>query len=286
MTAAHRATRTVRLPDSWENKPRDVQVNYYNYRAKRLIYSTDVYIGERLVYRTNAVACRGDDLAPGQPVVLLMGDDLIHGDLSGSFVDQIAIGPCRTLNGGIENLPFSHAIDRFNELVASVKPVAGVLSPPRRELIPERNRVNQRYEGDWEPLWEVEMDRIHRPPVFALLSHASGAPRQEGEEGEPILERFDRFLAAWAKKRGIALIVPGQPASGLAALGRRLGIGPKGRSGQDPLAAAVEQAIGKPVEAYLQAHPSAAAPEAAPPSEPENTGAHGPDDVGRNYPLW
>jgi hypothetical protein len=286
MTAIHRATRTVRLPDSWENKPRDVQVNYYNYRAKRLIYSTDVYVGERLVYRTNAVACRGEDLQPGQPIVLIVGDDLVHGDLTGSFVDQIAIGPCRALNGGIESLPFSHAIDRFNELVAALKPVAGVLALPRRELIPEPNRVNQRYEGDWEPTWEVELDRIHRPPVFALLAHASGAPRQEGEEDEPILERFDRFVAAWAKKRGIQLIASGQGQSGLAALKRRLGMGPKAIPGQDPLAALVQQAIAKPVAAYLRAHPSAAAPEAIAPAGPDGAGAHGPGDVGRNYPLW
>ena len=262
MTAMHRTTRTVRLPENWENSPRDVQVNYYNYMAKRLIYSTDVYIGDRLIYRTNAIACRGDDLTPGQPVVLVMGDDLVHGDLSGSFVDQIAIGPCRILNGGIEGLPFSHAIDRFNELVASVKPVAGVLAPPRRELIPERNRVNQRYDGDWEPAWEVELDRLHRPPVFALLSSGRDAPR-EGEDGEPILERFERFLAEWARKRGVPLIAAGEPEGGLAALGRRLGLGSKTRPGQDALAALVEQRISKPVMAYLQAHPSAASGAAA-----------------------
>jgi hypothetical protein len=286
MTAAHRATRTVRLPDSWDNRPRDVQVNYYNYRAKRLIYSTDVYIGDRLVYRTNAVACRGDDLQPGQPVMLVVGDDLVHGDLSGSFVDQIRIEPCRILNGGIENLPFSQAVDRFNELVALVKPVAGVLALPRRELIPERNRVNQRYEGDWEPAWEVELDRVHRPAVFALLGHARNSPRQDGEDGEPILERFDRFVAAWAKKRDVALIVPGEPEGGLAVLKRRLGIGSKLRPGQDPRAALVEQALAKPVSAYLQAHPSAAAPDAAAPAAADGVGAHGPGDVGRNYPLW
>jgi hypothetical protein len=286
MTTMHRTTRTVRLPDSWENHPRDVQVNYYNYMAKRLIYSTDVYIGDRLVYRTNAIACRGEDLTPGQPVVLVMGDDRVHGDLSGSFVDQIAIGPCRILNGGIENLPFSHAIDRFNELVASVKPVAGVLALPRRELIPERNRVNQRYEGDWEPTWEAELDRIHRPPVFALLTHAPGSPRQDGEDGEPILERFDRFIAGWAKKHSVALLAPGESAGGLAALGRRLGMGSKARPGQDSLAALVEERIGKPVLAYLKAHPSMAAPEAPAPAAPEKPGAHGPEDVGRNYPLW
>jgi hypothetical protein len=286
MTAMHRTTRTVRLPDSWENNPRDVQVNYYNYMAKRLIYSTDVYIGDRLVYRSNAIACRGDDLAPGQPIVLLVGDDRIHGDLSGSFVDQIAIGPCRTLNGGIESLPFSHAIDRFNELVALAKPVAGVLALPRRELIPERNRVNQRYEGDWEPAWEVELDRIHRPAVFALLASPRGSPRQDGEDGEPILERFDRFVEGWARKHGVAVIVPGEPAGGLAALGRRLGMGPKPRPGQNPLAALIEQTLGKPVTTYLQAHPFAAAPEAIPAAAPESAGTHGPEDVGRNYPLW
>jgi hypothetical protein len=284
MTVPHHTTRTVRLPATWENAPRDVQVNYYNYLSKRLIYSTDIYIGERLVYRTNAIACRGDDLQPGQPVIGVFGDDVVHGDLGGSFVDDIRIGPCRTLNAGIENLPLRGAVDRLNELTEAVPMIAAVLAPPRRELIPELARMTH-LEGDWEADWKTEFDRIKGPPVMAVLMRDRSAPALPGEEAQPILDRFDRFVEAWSRRTGVALIVPGEPEGGLLGLGRMLGLGSKPRPGQDALAALIEQRLTKPVLAHLKAHPPAAAPQQAP-AQPEAPGAHGPEDVGRNYPLW
>jgi hypothetical protein len=285
MTIPHHATRTVRLPESWDNAPRDVQVNYYNYLAKRLIHSTDIYIGDRLAYRTNAIACRGDDLQPGEPVVAVVGDDLVHGDLSGSFVDQIVIAGCRVLNGGVENLPLADAIARLNELSEKAPLVAGVLAPPRRGLIPEVNRVTKQYEGDWEAEWEQQFARLRRLPVMAFLTRGRGAAPLEGEEAEPVLERFERFLQAWCARKGATLLIPGEPEGGLAGLSRKLGFGPKARPGQDPAAAVIEQRLAKPIQAYLKAHPDfAAEPVAAAPQQA--AGAHGPEDVGRNYPLW
>jgi hypothetical protein len=280
----HHTTRTVRLPDSWPNEPRDVQVNYYNYLAKRLIYSTDVYIGDRLVYRTNAIACRGEDLEPGRPVVGVFGDDWVHGDLSGSFVDQIQIGSCRVLNAGIEALPLQSAIDRLNELSRTAPLVAAVFAPPRRELIPEVNRVTHQLEGDWETGWEQALDRIQGPPITVFLGHADGALALPGEDAPPILDRFSRFLRDYCKRGNIPLLIPGAPAPGVGALSRILGRGPKPRPGQDPLAALIEQALTKPVLAYLKANPAAATGKVEPP--PAAAGAHGPEDVGRNYPLW
>jgi hypothetical protein len=286
MAEMHHTTRTVRLPASWENAPRDVQVNYYNYLAKRLIYSTDIYIGERLAYRTNAIACRGDDLQPGVPVIGVFGDDFVHGDLSGGFVDQVRIGGCRTLNAGIENLPLKGAIDRLNELTGLTPMVAAVLAPPRRELIPEVNRVTGRLEGDWEADWEAELGRLQGPPILAVLMRGRGAPALPGEEAQPVLDRFDRFLEAWCGRKDIPLLVPGEPEGGLAGLGRMLGLGPKARPGQDPVAALIERRLTKPVQDYLKAHPPASAPEPVAPQPEAAAGAHGPEDVGRNYPLW
>jgi hypothetical protein len=287
MTVPHHATRTVRLPESWENAPRDVQVNYYNYLAKRLIYSTDIYIGERLAYRTNAIACRGDDLAPHQPVIGVFGDDFVHGDLSGSFVDDIRIGPCRALNVGIENLPLKSAVDRLNELTAAVPMAAAVFAPPRRELIPEVNRVTGQLQGDWEADWETEFARIKGPAITVILTKGRNAPAVPGEDATPILDRFDRFVEDLCRRKAIPLLIPGEGEGegGLAGLGRMLGLGAKARPGQDPVAALIEQRLAKPVLAFLKTHPQAAGPGPATAPHPA-AGAHGPDDVGRNYPLW
>jgi hypothetical protein len=200
-----------------------------------------------------------------------------------SRASPIVIPGCRVLNGGVENLPLADAITRLNELSDKAPLVAGVLAPPRRALIPEVNRVTRAYEGDWEAAWETEFARLRKLPVMAFLMRGRHASAMDGEEAPDILDRFDRFLEGWCARKQALLLIPGEAEGGLSGLGRMLGLSPKARPGLTPAAALIEQRLAKPVQAYLKAHPDFAA---APVAAAQVAGGHGPEDVGRNYPLW
>lgn len=278
----HRPTRTVYLPDAWTNAPDEVQVNYYNYLSKRLIYSTDVMIGERLVYRTNAIGCRGVDLAPGQAVVGVFGDDFVHGDLSGSFVDQIHFDGCRLLNAGIEALPFKHVVDRVLEVHKAAPLTCAIVAPPRRELTPEVARMTGT-DGAWEADWEAELDRLVGPPIIAFMRRPLDGVVLAGEDTEALKARFDRFLTDYCRRCQRVLLAPEPQAGGLAGLWRRVSGPGSADPAKAPWAALIEQKLAKPIAAYLKANPVPVPSLAVTPAAP---GAHGPDDVGRNYPLW
>lgn len=126
----HQCTREVSLLS--DSGAPDVRVNYYDFRSKRLIPSTDVRVDGVLVYRTNALGCRGEDLAPGEPVLAVFGGDRVHG---GAWIDRIAL-PCRVLNAGIEDLTDGEAAARAAELAALTPLAAAVLvleTPPPDE---------------------------------------------------------------------------------------------------------------------------------------------------------
>jgi hypothetical protein len=261
----------VRLPAEWTIPPRDLQVNYYNFLSRRLIPSTDVIVGETRVYRTNAHGCRGDDVPAGAAVLLVVGDDFVHGGPEGSFVDLIEIDPAWPLNGGVEDLTLADAVQRLTELSAEV-PVAGALfAPPLRGIGPLTDD-----ETELEARWTAEMDKLPNSAPLALMK----PPRSAGAEGAPeVVARFDRFLTDYAAQRGLPLLDAG------AAPKRSLLDRLFGRAAPDErkrLARLVEGALGAKVSARAEAAIRGASP--APSSQPAS--GHGPQDVGRTYPLW
>lgn len=278
----HRATRAVRRPEAWANAPRDVQVDYYNFLGRRLIPSTDIYVGDRLLYRTNAIGCRGDDLVPGRPVLAVFGDGFVHGPIEGGFVEELAIAPYHILNAGIEDLTLTGAADRFLEVHAAAPLTCALFAPPRHGLS-DAGLPGQAEHSTREAAWEADMSRLPLGEVKIAVLRTPKVTTFGAEQG--LSDRYDRFIEAFCQRHGLTMIDADDaaPKTGLKAMGlRMLGLGAKAPAGKSALAALVEARMAGPAAEALTTQPQTAAP----PPQTAASGAHGPDSVGRTYPLW
>jgi hypothetical protein len=135
----------------------DFQLNYLDYRRRRLIPSTRIYQEGELLYRTNSLGCVGDEIEPG-PVVAFFGDSCTHGYAGGAFVDHVAFPGCQVLNAGIEGLTLPWIGDRFLELRPKVPMICAAVHSGWHNIL-----YNQRDEG----FWTEQFDRIQGVPVIA-----------------------------------------------------------------------------------------------------------------------
>jgi hypothetical protein len=152
------ATRDVHLEPDRVYHFGDYQLNYLDYRTRRLIPSTRIYQEGELFYRTNNLGCVGEDLEPGVPVVAFFGDSCTHGYKGRSFAEQVAINGCQPLNAGVEGLTLPWIVDRFEELKAQV-PMAGA--------VVHSGWHNIFYNERTEDFWAQQLDRLSGPPVIA-----------------------------------------------------------------------------------------------------------------------
>lgn len=249
------ATRVVRLP-RMPSDPLDFQLNYYNYRDRRLMRDSDIFVGEALVYQVDKLGCRGPGPSGRLPILALFGDDEVHGPIEGGFAERVRIDGFQTVNAGIEGLTLEGVAARFEELCAAVPVAAAVVAPPRRGLPPD------------EAAWRALIDRFTGPPVVAFLPLRG-----------PDADRFNQVLAQSAASDA-RFVIPVPPPGAARSMAARL-LGRKDAVA-DP-AALIRAHLQRPLAALGAAAPVAgAAPDAAPPA----SGGHGPGDTGRNYPLW
>lgn len=273
----HAATRRVLLPKEWDNTPESVQVNYYNYLQTRLIPATDVYIGTQLVYRTNAVGCRGDDLLPDRPIMALFGDQTVHGTLEEIPFADLKVEPFQIVNAGIEDAAFTDVMTRVGEL-HEVAPLSwAVIFPAPKDLAPT-HLFGFIGPPCAEKAWEGAMEHLPTGPNYVVVL----PPDMNEWPDQGLARRLVAYLRTWAESTG-ATLLDARPAPVRTGFFQRLfGRGPAPapslcaflRSHLDAMtiseAAAPQRASAEP-----------AAPRAAVPA-----GAHGPEDVGKNYPLW
>jgi hypothetical protein len=235
------ATRDVHLePDRTYNFG-DYQLNYLDYRTRRLIPSTRIFQEDELFYRTNSLGCVGEELEPGAPVVALFGDSCTHGYKGRSFAEQVRLSGCQPLNAGVEGLTLPAIVDRFQELRDRVPMVAAAVHSGWHNIL---------YNDRTEAFWAAQFDRISGPPVIAhyrLVGDINADAVREGYQAvfsgaadyqrwggvdydDPAdrsrafdeIERFNVFIEAYCRERGRVLIDVG-PATAparLADLGR------------------------------------------------------------------
>jgi hypothetical protein len=196
----------------------DYQMNYLDYRARRMIPSTNIWYGDYLAFQTNSLGCKGKELQGGRPVIGVFGDSVVHGTSGVSFADRIDIPPCEPLNAGIEGLQLPWIVDRFLELKAKVPMVCAAVHPGWHNLV---------YNERGEAFWTAQLDRIQDVPViahFRLFADVSEATLEHGYEralneavdyvlweGADItttkeIDRFNGFLEGYCRDRGRILI--------------------------------------------------------------------------------
>lgn len=203
----------------------DYQLNYLDYRKRRLIPSTRVFQDDVLLYRTNAFGCIGEELEPDTPCVVFFGDSCTHGYQARSFVEQVSIPGCQPVNAGIEGLTLPWIADRFVELNQQLPIVCAAVHSGWHNIC---------YNEREEDFWAAQLDRISGPPVIAhfrlvadinedaiargydeiFANRDNYGPWRgfdyktvEGRRGfAEAFARFNRFIEAYCRARGRILI--------------------------------------------------------------------------------
>jgi hypothetical protein len=203
----------------------DYQLNYLDYRTRRLIPSTRIFQEGELFYRTNALGCVGEELTPGVPVIGFFGDSCTHGYKGRSFAEQVRLPGCQPLNAGVEGLTLPWIADRFDELKDRVPLIAAAVHCGWHNIL---------YNARSEAFWATQLDRISGPAVIAhyrLVADINAEAIAEGyarvfaeradyqpwpgvdyadpadrrRAGEEIA-RFNAFIEAYCRERGRVLI--------------------------------------------------------------------------------
>jgi hypothetical protein len=219
------ATRDVHLEPDRTYAFGDYQLNYMDYRTRRLIPSTRILLAGDLLYSTNALGCLGEEIAPETPVAAFFGDSCTHGYRGRSFVEQVAIDGCQPLNAGIEGLTLPWIADRFEELRDRAPIVAAAVHSGWHNIF-----YNERSES----FWAAQLDRVSGVPVIAhyrLTADINADAVREGydrafteradyqpwpgidyaDPGErrracDEIARFNRFIESYCRDRGRILI--------------------------------------------------------------------------------
>jgi hypothetical protein len=203
----------------------DYQLNYLDYRTRRLIPSTRIYQEGQLYYRTNALGCVGEDLRPGVPVVAFFGDSCTHGFQGRCFAEQVVIDGCQPLNAGVEGLTLPWIVDWFEELKTRAPIIAAVVHSGWHNIL---------YNERTEAFWTEQFDRVSGPPVIAHYRLTADINADAVRQGYAALfaerpdyhrwagvdyadpgdrrraadeiDRFNRFIEAYCRDRGRILI--------------------------------------------------------------------------------
>jgi hypothetical protein len=151
--------RVVRLADRYPygDYP-SFQLNFMDQVNHRLIPSTRVYVGDDLVFETNALCCKGPEVEPGVPIVGIFGDSVMQGTGMDSIPRHVSIGPCQPLNGGVEGSRLQHTVDRFLEVQAKAPMTCIAFHTGWHNLV---------YGETGEDFWREQLDRVEGPPVIA-----------------------------------------------------------------------------------------------------------------------
>jgi hypothetical protein len=186
------ATRDVHLEPDRTYAFGDYQLNYMDYRTRRLIPSTRILLAGDLLYSTNALGCLGEEIAPETPVAAFFGDSCTHGYRGRSFVEQVAIDGCQPLNAGIEGLTLPWIADRFEELRDRAPIVAAAVHSGWHNIF-----YNERSES----FWAAQLDRVSGVPVIAHYRLTADI------NADAVREGYDRaFTESYCRDRGRILI--------------------------------------------------------------------------------
>lgn len=205
----------------------DWQMNYLDYRKRRLIPLTDVIYQNTNYYRTNKYGCQGPEIEEGQPVIGVFGDSVVHGGAGESFVHSITLGSCQPLNGAIEGMVMDAIVDRVFELDSQAPLVAAAVHGGWHNLV---------YNERGEAFWTAQFDRLNALKHLEIAHFRLAADFNEESivrgydeviekvrgyclwdgidfrteagrrAGIEVVERFNAFIEAYCRDRGRILI--------------------------------------------------------------------------------
>jgi hypothetical protein len=285
-----------------------LQLNFVDPIRRRIIPATRVFLGDRLIFESNSLGCKGQELQPGRPIIGVFGDSIVQGSGLESFVEHIRIGPCQPLNGGVEGSLLNNTVDRVLEIQAKAPMTCVLVHSGWHNLV---------YGEASEAFWTEQLDRIQGPPVighFRLVADYHPDVLDAGYEGflrddyfswanmpltrdsivdfKAHLDRFNDFIAVYCADRGRVLIdlepVLAPPALHHVSVNFMDLIHPRAQS-YEMIGAAISQQIEAHIlplvrDSGLEAWSPSASTFASAPSEAPPTGVAA--DIGRNYPLW
>lgn len=181
------ALRTVRLSSQRPYSFGDYQLNYLDYRTRRIIPSTDLWFEDELYYRSNSLGCRGEELTPGVPVVGLFGDSVMHGFQGEWLAKHVSLPGCQVLNAGVEGLQLPWIVDRVEELLSQV---------PRLVCAAIHSGWhNITYNARDEAYWAAQLDRVQGPPVIAHFRLVADINEETVRQGyEAVLATVPGYL--------------------------------------------------------------------------------------------
>jgi hypothetical protein len=134
----------------------EYQMNYMNYRDRRIIPSTDVIVDGMTHYRSNAQGCQGPEIQFGGRVLAVFGDSAVHGVTGDSFVQHMRMPGVELLNAGIEGMPMRSVIDRVFELKADLDAVGSTLITAAVHT----SWHNLLYNECDKAFWTAQLDRL------------------------------------------------------------------------------------------------------------------------------
>lgn len=154
------AIRRIQLPaDVRFDDYTDYQGNYVNYRTGWLIPNTEVWIGTELAMKINALGCKGQDPAPGVPVIGVFGDSTTFGVGMDSWPFHIQVPGYQPLNCGVEGHELARLIQRYGQIKNAVDLAAVVVGGSWHNLV--YNRTDEDY-------WAASLDQFGNDRLVAV----------------------------------------------------------------------------------------------------------------------
>lgn len=124
---------------------------YMNLDTGQLIPNVEVWVGGQLWLKVNSLGCRGPELQPDKPLILVLGDSGVFGlpGQGGSWVNHLKVPGYQVLNGGGEGYSLPMVVDNFLRLRKLVNPDVVVISSGWHNII-----YNERTEDFWTKMYD------------------------------------------------------------------------------------------------------------------------------------
>lgn len=146
----------VRINPEYEYDYAEDQTAYLNPKTGRFYPSTEVWYGDQLVFKSNALGGKGRELEPSLPVIGFFGDSVVQCvSPMDSWVHRVQIPDYEVFNGGVEGSSLQATTSRVLDMHARNPFAAVVLHPGWHDIF---------YGNTDDAHWRSEFDRLEGLP--------------------------------------------------------------------------------------------------------------------------
>jgi hypothetical protein len=176
---------------------------YTDFLTGFLLPRTTIFSGDDVMIRTNSLGCRGDEIAPGRPVIAFFGDSTTLGvmgtaqGLTGSsWTDEVVVDGYEIVNAGVEGMTMDSVARRFESLRDRAPVTCAVFYTGWHNLI-----YNRRTPEYWEECLESYRARAPTTVLCTLPSPLLPEMRTRGIDAllneEPDAAITDDYFNFW-----------------------------------------------------------------------------------------